>query len=420
MLLRFGELPVVVASSPAAAREITKTHDLAFATRPAGAAARLAGAGEAITNAAYGDSWRQLRKICVLELLTAYRVRSFRAAREDEAAVLLRALAVESSSSSSSPAAVDLDDNISAYVADATARAIIGERFKDKERFFQLMEEGLKLFSRPSLPDLFPSSRLAMLVSRRPGQIKRQNAKMMEFMDTIILEHQLRKVNDGDKEEDLIDVLLRIQRDGDKKFPISMDNIKNVVAVRFVYAGSETSATVLQWAMSEIMRNPRVMEKVQDEVRRVLKGQDRVTEDCLSSLHYLHLVIKETLRLHPPVPLLLPRQCRSPCQILGFDIPIGAMDAPEEFMPEQFECKDVDFKATDFKHIRFGAGRRMCPGSTFGLANVDLVLASRLYHFNWKLPYGTMPEDLDMTEVLGVTTRRKADLLLVPVIRVPV
>ncbi|KAF8690411.1 hypothetical protein HU200_040762 [Digitaria exilis] len=277
------------------------------------------------------------------------------------------------------------------------------------------MEEGLEVFSRPSLPDLFPSSRLAMLVSRRPGQIKRHSAKMMAFMDTIILEHQLQKVDEDDKE----DVLLRIQRDGDQSSQSPCTASRTSSPDLFI-AGNETSATVLQWAMSELMRNPRVKEKAQDEVQRVLKGQDRVTEECLSRLHYLHLVIKETLRLHPPVPLLLPRQCRSPCQISGFDIPVGATVFVNEFMPERFECKDVDFKGTDFEYIPFGAGRRMCPGSTFGLANVDLVLASMLYHFDWKLPYETMPEDLDVTEVWGVTTRRKADLLLVPVIRVPV
>ncbi|CAN6180592.1 unnamed protein product [Urochloa humidicola] len=429
MLLRFGELPVVVASSASAAREITKAHDLAFATRPVGPTARLAG-GEALSNAPYGEAWRQLRKLCTLELLSARRVRSFRAAREDEVAGLLRAVAV---ASSTSPAPVNLGARISSYVADATARAIIGGRFKDRARFFRLMEQGLKLYSRPSLPDLFPSSRLAMLVSRRPGQMKRLSAEVSAFMDTIIQEH-LRK-GDGDKEEeDLVDVLLRIQKDGDLKYPISVENIKNVVADLFI-AGSETSATALQWAMSELMRNPRVMQKAQDEVRRVLKGHERVTEECLSNLHYLHLVIKETLRLHPPVPLLLPRECRSPCQVLGFDVPVGATvfvnvwaicrdpmhwDTPEEFIPERFEHTDIDFKGTDFEFIPFGAGRRMCPGLMFGLANMDLVLASVLYHFDWKLPQGILPGDLDMTEVMGVTVRRKADLLLVPVVRVPV
>ncbi|OEL29832.1 Cytochrome P450 71D11 [Dichanthelium oligosanthes] len=242
MLLRFGALPVVVASSAAAAREVTKTHDLAFATLPISPTTRLALAegSEGLINAPYGDAWRQLRKVCTLELLSA---------------------------------------RISSYVADATARAIIGSRFKDRARFFRLMEEGLELFSKPSLPDLYPSSRLAMLVSRRPRQMKRLHAGMLAFMDTIIQEHQLQK-GDG-KEEDLVDVLLRIQRDdGDLQILISLENIKSVVSDLFV-AGSETSATALQWAMCELMRNPRVMHKAQDEVRRVLEGRDRGIEECV-------------------------------------------------------------------------------------------------------------------------------------------
>jgi len=203
-----------------------------------------------------------------------------------------------------------------------------------------------------------------------------------------------------------------------------------------IFGGSsETSATTLQWTMAELMRNPRVMRKAQGEVRRVLAGQETVTEDSLSGLRYLPLVIKEALRLHPPAPLLIPRECRTPCRVLGFDVPAGAMvlvnawaigrdprhwDAPEEFSPERFEGGGtVDFKVTDFEFIPFGARRRMCPGIAFGLANMDLALASLLYHFDWALPDGVQPGELDMTEAPGITTRRLSRLLLVPTLRVP-
>uniref|UniRef100_J3L028 Cytochrome P450 n=1 Tax=Oryza brachyantha TaxID=4533 RepID=J3L028_ORYBR len=229
--------------------------------------------------------------------------------------------------------------------------------------------------------------------------------------------------------------LLRIQSQ-DKTNPVlTTENIKTVIIDIFV-ASSETAATSLQWTMSELVRNPRVMRKAQDEVRRVLAGQDWVTEESLGDLHYLRLVIKESLRLHPPVTMLLPRDCREPCQVLGFDVPEGAMvlvnawaigrdpahwDAPEEFAPERFEQRGgaapvADFKGTDFEYIPFGAGRRMCPGMAFGLANMELALAGLLYHFDWEVPGGG---ELDMTEALGITTRRRSDLLLVPAVRVP-
>ena len=202
--------------------------------------------------------------------------------------------------------------------------------------------------------------------------------------------------------------------------------------------GSDTAATALQWIMAELINNPGLMHKAQDEVRREFAGRSKVTEDGgIRNLNYMNLVIKEALRLHPPLPLLLPRECQSDnCLVLGYDVPKGTMvlvnawainrdpnywgDKAEDFIPERFEQSNVDFKGTDFEYTPFGAGRRMCPGMALGLMNIELALAGMLYHFDWELPAGTKGAgELDMAEEMGVTVRRHQDLLLVPTVRVP-
>ncbi|XP_066161863.1 desmethyl-deoxy-podophyllotoxin synthase isoform X2 [Oryza sativa Japonica Group] len=417
--LRLGGLQVILASSVDAAREVMRTHDLAFATRPS---------TRGIVFTPYGDSWRNLRKICTVELLSAKRVQSFRPIREEEVGRLLRAVAA------ASPArrAVNLSELISAYSADSTMRALIGSRFKDRDRFLMLLERGVKLFATPSLPDLYPSSRLAELISRRPRQMRRHRDEVYAFLDIIIKEHQENRSSSDDQEDlDLVDVLLRIQRKGD--FPLSTDNIKTTIGDLF-NGGSETTATTLKWIMAELVRNPRVMQKAQDEVRRALGKHHKVTEEALKNLSYLHLVIKEGLRLHPPgLPLLL-RESRTTSQVLGFDVPQGTMilvnmwaisrdpmywDQAEEFIPERFEHVNIDYYGTDVKYMPFGVGRRICPGIAFGLVNLELVLASLLYHFDWELPDGTELGNLDMKEEMGAIARRLHDLSLVPVIRHP-
>ncbi|KAF8679385.1 hypothetical protein HU200_045727 [Digitaria exilis] len=433
MLLRLGEVPALIASSSDAAREIMRANDIAFATRPLSPTGKLL-LGEdsrGVVFAPYGDGWRQLRRICTTELLSARRVKSFRAVREEEVRRLLVSVSA-AAAPEASPSPVNLSQMVSAYVADASVRAIIGSKFRDRETFLRLLEERLRLPTQ-TLPDIFPSSRLAMMLSSTPRLFKKHREEMLAFIGTIIQEHQESRAASVDDEEDLLDVLLRIQREDQLDPPLTTDNIKAVI-IDIFGGSSETSATTLQWIMAELMRNPGVMRKAQDEVRHVLAGHEVVTEDDLGELRYLSLVIKEALRLHPPAPLLIPRECRSTCRVLGFDVPAGTIvlvnawaigrdpthwDAPEQFMPERFEKSDVDFKGTDFEFIPFGAGRRMCPGIGFGLANMELALASLLYHFDWELPDGMEPGEMDMTEGFGITTRRSSDLLLVPTVRVP-
>jgi cytochrome P450 len=197
-------------------------------------------------------------------------------------------------------------------------------------------------------------------------------------------------------------------------------------------AGSETSSGVVLWGMSQIIKNPKIMEEAQAEIRRVFDKKGNVDETELHQLIYLKSIIKETLRLHPTVPLLLPRECRERCRINGYDIPAKTRVAinvwaigrdqkywveAESFKPERFINNPIDFKGTDFEYLPFGAGRRMCPGITFGLPNIELPLAQLLYHFDWKLPNKIKNEDLDMTESFGITLRRKNDLCMIPIIR---
>ncbi|XP_059669704.1 desmethyl-deoxy-podophyllotoxin synthase-like [Cornus florida] len=206
-----------------------------------------------------------------------------------------------------------------------------------------------------------------------------------------------------------------------------MTDIKCTIMDMFI-AGIDTSSTTLVWTMSELLKNPRVMEKAQAEVRHVLcKKGNIINQEDIHELSYLKLVIKETLRVHPAIPLLVPRESRERCEIDGYEIPVKTQvlvnvwmisidpenwSDPESFLPERFIDSSVDYKGTHFQYLPFGAGRRMCPGISFGIANVELALANLLYHFDWKLPEG---QDLDMDEVFGATVNRKRDLCVIPI-----
>uniref|UniRef100_A0ACD5XYY1 Uncharacterized protein n=1 Tax=Avena sativa TaxID=4498 RepID=A0ACD5XYY1_AVESA len=426
MYLKLGEVPVVVATSPEAASEIMRTHDLVFATRPWTPTIKiLKEDGEGVIFARYGALWRQLRKICVVELLSQRRVQSFRHVREDEVARLVAAV-VELASSGE---AVNVSRRISALITDSSMRAMLGDRFKRTEEFLQTLDESVKLLNGFNLTDLFPSSWLVSFLSGATRLAKKNHRRMFDLMDYAIRQHQEGRSSGAD---DLVDVLLRIQKEGGLEVPLTTEMIKAVIFDLFG-AGSETSTTTLQWAMSELMRHPKVMQKAQAEVRHTLQGKSKVTEDDLSDLKYLKLVIKETLRLHPAVPILL-RKAMEPCKVLGYDIPKGTKvlinawaigrdakhwEDPSEFRPERFESGVVDFKGTNFEYVPFGSGRRICPGIIFAEASLEIVLATLLYHFDWKLPCGGESNEVDMTEEMGLTIQRKNDLYLHAVVSVP-
>ncbi|XWS09693.1 hypothetical protein CRYUN_Cryun39dG0011000 [Craigia yunnanensis] len=159
--------------------------------------------------------------------------------------------------------------------------------------------------------------------------------------------------------------------------------------------GGETSATTVEWAMSELLKNPELIKIAQNEDRQVFGENGRVNEERLNQLKLLRSIVKETLRLHPSA-LLIQRECSENCVINEYEIPaktkvlinswaIGRdpcyWKEAEEFRPERFSNSSLDFRGTNFEYIPFGAGRRICPGISFALPSIELPLANLLCHF---------------------------------------
>ncbi|KAK9209854.1 hypothetical protein WN944_002222 [Citrus x changshan-huyou] len=385
MLLQLGQVPTIIVSSPEVAKDVMKTHDVVFASRPHFPAAQIMSYNyRGIIFSAYGDCWKQLRKICVSELLSAKRVQSFQSIREAEVSDLINWI------SSKAGLVINLTEKVYSLMYGITSRAAFGNRSRDQETFVSVIEETTKVISGFNIADMFPSIGLLQRLTGNKSQVEKLLQEADRIVENIINDHKKRKATlknckTGD-DEDLVDVL-------------------------------ETSATTVDWAMYEMMKNPRVMKKAQAEVREVFNRKGKVDETGINEMKYLKLVVKETLRLHPSAPLIL-RECGDSCEINGFNIPAKARvivnswatgrdpmywTEPESFIPERFIDHSVDYKGTNFEYIPFGAGRRICPGMSFGLASVELTLAMLLYHFEWKLPNGMKHEDLDMTEAFGAT-----------------
>jgi cytochrome P450 len=194
--------------------------------------------------------------------------------------------------------------------------------------------------------------------------------------------------------------------------------------------GTDTSSTILEWSMAELVKNPSIMKRAQEEVRKVVNKKSKIDVNDIKKMDYLKCILKETLRLHPPLPLSVPRETITSVKIGGYDISAKTKvfvntwaiqrdpkvwERPEEFIPERFEDSPMDYKGQDFEFIPFGGGRRGCPGMTFGVAAVENVVANLLCWFDWKL----LGEDLDMTEINALTASKKIPLHLVPTLHSP-
>ncbi|RHN77556.1 putative cytochrome P450 [Medicago truncatula] len=378
MSLKLGYIPTLVVSSAKMAEQVLKTHDLKFASRPSFLGLRkLSYNGLDLGFAPYSSYWRDMKKLCALHLFSPKSLHSFRPIRENEVAELIQKL--------------------SQYDGD---------------------EKGW--------------------VDRIKGTLGRLDKKFKELdliYQQVIDDHMDNSTKPKTKEQevaDIIDIFLQMMNDNSLSFDLTLDHVKAVLMNIFI-AGTDTSSAVVVWAMTALMNNPRVMNKVQMEIRNLYEDKDFINEDDIEKLPYLKSVVKETLRLFPPSPLLLPRETIESCNIDGYEIKPKTLvyvnawaiardpenwNDPEEFYPERFIISSVDFKGKNFELIPFGSGRRMCPAMNMGVVTVELTLANLLQSFDWNLPHGFDKEQVLDTQVKpGITMHKKIDLHLVPMKR---
>ncbi|XXG88770.1 hypothetical protein AAC387_Pa12g0942 [Persea americana] len=426
MLLHLFRIPTLIISSPEMAQQILKTHDLAFSGRPQlYSAKQLLYGCKDILFSPYGEYWRQVRKICVLELLSNKKVKSFQRIREEEVVSMIDQVSRSCPTSS----AVDLRHVLTKLTIGIISRVTLGKKYGDE--FLDIVREYVALLGAFCVGDFFPWLAWIDVVTGLEGRLKKASRTMDAFLNRVIKEHQERKEidgHDGDDQRDFVDVLLHLQEYSEIGVEIlDRDSIKAIVLDMF-NAATETIATTMEWVMAELTKNSEVMKKAQDEVRRVMAGKQKVYEDDLHQMHYLKCVIKETLRLHPIAPLLAPKESNTEVMLQGYSIPSKtrvivnawaiardpkSWDSPDEFLPQRFANNPIDFKGQNFQYIPFGAGRRACPGISFAIPTMELALANLLYFFDWKMPDGLRGEDLEMSEAGGVTVSLRFPIRLV-------
>ncbi|KAH7670618.1 Costunolide synthase protein [Dioscorea alata] len=428
MLLKLGQIPTLILSSSSSIRSMIKSNDIAFSSRPNLKVPRqLVYDSKSISFTPYGPYWRQARKLCVLHLLSTKRVLSFRPNRHSELSIMLSHI---SNHSLSGP--INLSEIIYSFTTNILCKVALGRSITEESQRRMLHDsicQATKLFGSFNVEDYFPSLKWLNMFSSLDSKIAEIFKKLDGFISSVVEDHLVAGVRDKDDDNaDLVDILLSLQRDPlPGEFSPTMDEVKAIILNMFA-AGTTTSYIFLEWAMSELIRNPKIMKKLKEEAKSVSEKSSMVAEEDVNKMSYLKAVVKEVLRLHPPAPLLVPRETIEDTELQGYKIPaktrviinawaIGRdpkfWDAPEEFMPERFVNNELDFRGQDFEFIPFGVGRRICPGMPFAVATIEFALANLVHQFDWEMPNGLSAEDLNMDEAQGLIMHRKHPLVLV-------
>ncbi|XP_065880257.1 cytochrome P450 81C13-like [Euphorbia lathyris] len=428
--LKFGCRPVLVVSSPSAVEECLAKNDVIFANRPKSMS------GDHFTYnyvtyvwASYGDLWRSLRRLTVVEMFSSKSLQRTCAIREEEVHSLLRRLFKISGGGGKQK--VDMKHLISLLMCNIIMRIAAGKRcveeededtevekqlFRDfKERFFPILSL--------NICDFVPILRLIGFRGIEKSMIKMQKLRddyLQNLLDEVRFKCCNSKISELKERMSVIETLLALQQLEPEYY--SDEVIKSIMVMMFV-AGVETSAVSVEWAMSLLLNHPQVMQKLKAEIAKYV-GNDHLLNDLdLTKLPYLRCVVNETLRLYPPGPLLLPHFSSETCTVGGYEVQKGTMllvnvwsmhrdpnvwEDPNEFKPERFEG-DIG-EQVGSKYIPFGMGRRACPGAGMGIRMVSLALGALIQCFNWEINEKDGLDKVDMAVHFGISLSKAKPL----------
>ncbi|XP_061992926.1 geraniol 8-hydroxylase-like [Rosa rugosa] len=432
--LQLGQVTTVVASSSAMAKEILRNHDQFLYNRTVPDALR-AFKDYSLPWLPVSPRWRNIRKICNSQLFATKDLDANRAGRR----VKVQELIASVKDSMVKGAAVDIGEaafkstlNLLSRTCFSMDLAETGSGSSDTAREFKeivwgIMEEAGK----PNLGDYFP-----VLRKLDPQGIRRRFAnyflRMLGFIGSIVNKRlESRKVHDYVTSNDMLDTLINISQEKNEEDMNNSQVVDHLFLVLFA-AGTDTTSATLEWAMAELLHNPNSLSKAQEELDQMIGKGKPIEESDIARLPYLQAIIKETFRLHPAVPLLLPRKAEIDVEIGGYIVPKGAQvlvnvwaigrdpgiwDNPDSFMPERFLDNQIDVMGKNFELIPFGGGRRICPGLPLAMRMLHLMLGSLINCFDWKLEDGVVPETMNMEDKFGLTLQMAQPLIAQPLMR---
>ncbi|XP_076956961.1 cytochrome P450 CYP82D47-like [Bidens hawaiensis] len=436
--IKLGFHQALVVSSGEIAKECLTTNDKAFAGRPKSKAVEIMAYNYApFAFASYGAYWRQVRKMVMLETLSQKRVEMFRHVRDSEVRSSTKDIyetwRTNKDIEGSEMVKMDMQQWFGNLVINLLVRIVSGRRFhhNDEEgiRFQNVVRKFFGLLSAFVASDFLPFTKGFDL-----GGYEKEMKITSKEIDNIIegwLDRRKREKESSSRQQQegdqvFMDVLMSVLKDAseDDFSGYDHDTIIKATCLGIIVAGSDTTAVTLTWALSLLLNNPNALKAVQDEIDEHVGRERLVEESDLKNLVYLDAVVKETTRLHPAGPLLIPHESMEDCVVSGYNIPKGTRllvnvwkihrdpkiwADPDEFKPERFltSHKDIDLKGNHFELIPFGSGRRMCPGIFFALRALPLAIATVTQQFVINKPSN---EPINMTESLGQTGSKATPL----------